>query len=138
MSTTSFDNIESALQNHLATMSGIIDIAWPNVPFSPVVGTPYLRFNILFAEPTQSTLGTTGTNEHRGFAQIDCVYPSAEGTASQRAMAGLITERFKRGTDIIASGQTITVLNVYPSGRTEDGDWLTVPITINFRSITEN
>jgi len=138
MSATAHDYIENAMRTQLATMVGVLPIAWPNSEFTPTIGTPYLRFNILFATPSQNTLGTTGTNELLGFVQVDVVYPSSGGNGLSRAMVGKITEQFKRGVVPSYSGQTVTVLNAYPSGAISDADWYTVPVTINFRACTEN
>ena len=138
MSATAFNNIESAISVKLASTPDLPDIAWPNAKFTPITGTPYLRFNILFSEPAQNTLGETGRNMLRGFAQIDCVFPALGGTQDSRATVGLIADAFKRGTDLVYNGQTVTITGVYPSGRTIESDWMTTPITINFFSIVEN
>jgi len=138
MSLTAHNYIENAMRTQLATMVGAPAIAWPNDDLTPVVGTPYLRFNILFSTPSQNTLGTNGTNEQLGFVQVDVVYPAGGGNGLSRAMVGKVTDQFKRGTLPTYSGQDVTVLNVYPSGAISDADWYTIPVTINFRACTAN
>jgi len=135
---SAFTNIENAFRATLAGMADIPPVAWPNVRYTPEVGVEYIKFDIFFAEPTQNTLGTYGTNDIRGFVQISCNYPTDEGNGAIRALVSRLTDTFKRGTDLTYSGTRVTVLNSYPSASIIESPWYTVPVTINFRAITEN
>jgi hypothetical protein len=114
MSETLYSDIRAALTAQLKTMPGLPDVAWENMPYTPVVGTPYLTPVILWAEGSQAELGVTGSNWERGIYQIACNYPPNQGSGALNAMLGKIRERFKRGTRLTYNGLTVTIRKVYP------------------------
>lgn len=99
--------IRSALEVALAAMSPSLDTVYENEPFVPVVGTPYQRVNVLFAEPDNPEVGRTTTE--RGFLQVQLAYPLDEGWGNATARAELIRDTFYRGLALTASGVTTTI-----------------------------
>ncbi len=121
----------AALQTKLSGMAALAT-AWENVPYTPVVGTPYQAAYCLFAEPENPTMGD---DYHRiqGIFQVSLFYPLSVGTASAEARADLIQSTFKRGTSM-TSGSVTVIIEKTPEispGRV-DGDRWHIPVKIRF------
>lgn len=127
--------ILGALNAKLATpaFTPTLAIAWPNVKFTPTVGTPYLRATILRGETVQSSLGSAGLNRHVGLYQIDVFYPVEKGEVLPLQIASQIVERFKRGTSMTRSGVTVRV-EAPPSilPMMIDNGWAIVPVRVRW------
>lgn len=101
--------IRAALEVALAAMSPALDTAWENVPYNPVIGTPYQRVFLLKAAPDNPEMGTFTRDQ--GFLQISLAYPLDTGPNAAEARAELIRDTFYRGATFTASGVSVTVLN---------------------------
>ncbi len=82
MSATIYTDIRAALEQRLSTMPGLPAVAWENVKYVPVVGTPYLEPALMWAEGAQAEIGATGRNWERGIYQITAVFPLDRPLAS--------------------------------------------------------
>lgn len=124
-------NIRAALETALLTISPSISSAWENVPFTPVVGTPYQHVTLLTAEPDNPEFGR-GYME-RGIFQVNLFYPIGDGAAAATARAALIRAKFERGVSFSAGGTTTTIDRT-PSvgpGRIEDDRYF-LPVKVRF------
>ena len=138
MSATVYTDIRAALEQRLSSLPGLPAVAWENVKYTPVVGTPYLEPIIMWAEATQAEIGVTGRNWERGIYQITAVYPLDKGSSALEVMTGNIREWFKRGTELQQNGLTVKVKNVYPGPRSTDNAGVRQPISIVFFCQTPN
>jgi hypothetical protein len=126
-------NIRAALETALLTISPSISSAFENVPFTPVVGTPYQHVTLLTADPDNPEFGS-GYME-RGIFQVSLFYPIGEGAAAATARAALIRAKFVRGASFSAGGTTTTIERT-PSvgpGRIEDDRYF-LPVKVRFYS----
>ena len=96
--------VRQALETALAANAGGVAIAYENVPYTPVPGTPYQAAYVLAAEPENIEIGEAYTE--RGIFQINLFYPlnTGPGAAETRALA--IRNAFARGASFTASGVT--------------------------------
>jgi len=99
--------IRAALETALAAMSPALATAWENLPYVPVVGTPYQRVNLLLADPDNPEMGRF--TQERGFLQVQLVYPLGTGPGAAAERAELIRDTFYRGLALTASGVTTTI-----------------------------
>lgn len=123
--------IRAALEVALAAMSPSLATAWENVPYSPVIGTPYQRVFLLKAAPDNPEMGTFTRDQ--GILQISLAYPLDTGPNEAEARAELIRDTFYRGATFTASGVSVTVLNtpeVAPA--IIEPDRYVVPVRIRF------
>lgn len=81
---------------------------WENTSFTPVVGVPYQRVHVLFAEPENPTFGVDHVRE-TGFMQITLHFPKQVGTGAINARIELIREVFKRNTTLEFGGVKVIV-----------------------------
>ena len=138
MSETLYKDIRAALATHLSGLSGVPAIAWENVAYTPIVGTPWIRPTVLMGQPRQAAIGDSGPNEQVGVYQIDLFYPPDQGVLPVNTMAGKIEQRFKRGTQLTYNGIRLTISKAYISALSQESDWVQVPVNINFFAFTDN
>ncbi|MFZ3286544.1 MAG: phage tail terminator-like protein [Telluria sp.] len=126
----SIAKVRMAMEKRLATMSPALATAYENVTFSPVVGTPYQRINMLQAAPADLVKGRTLT-ELSGLMQVTLFYPQGTGPAAAEARAELIKAHFKppmtltEGAVNVHVNNTARVATGFP-----DGDRYAVPVSI--------
>ena len=121
--------IRAALETALAAMSPTLASAWENMPYTPVVGTPYQRVHLLLADPENPEMGRF--TQERGFLQVQLAYPLGDGPGAAATRAELIRDSFYRGLALTASGVTTTIEKtpeIAPARIEEDRYLLTVRI----------
>lgn len=120
------------LEAALAAMSPALATASENVAFTPTVGTPYQRVNVLLAQPDPIEMSGHFHRE-QGFMQVTLCYPLNEGSAAALARAELIRTVFYRGKTFSGSGVTL-MIDRHPEiapAMTED-DRFIVPVRVRF------
>lgn len=128
--------IRQAFEKRLALLSPALSTAHENVQFTPLPGTPYQRVNLLPAAPDNSIQGGASYFE-RGLFQITLCYPQGVGAGAAEAQSQLLRTHFKRGSALLESGLTITVIEtpkVAPARL--EGDRYEIPISVAFQALT--
>ena len=130
----SLEVVRKALEKKLALLTPAIAIAYENMAFTPVLGTPYLRANLLPNSPDNSIMGQA-TYFERGIFQVTACYPLNAGTANAGAKAQAIRNHFKRGTTMVESSVTVIVTKT-PSIATAipDATHYNIPISIEYQA----
>ena len=113
---TVFNDVQTALDARLASLSGGLDIAFPNIPYEPAANETYLRASFLPAEVVQAALGASGKDRIEGIYQVD-VFTVA-----------------KRGTNLTYNNNTVRIINVSINPVIISGSWQQVPVQIDFYS----
>lgn len=133
-------DIQAALCNWLNTpaLSGTPPIAWPLVPYPPVVGTAYLAAHpVLRAAPNALALNLAGSVLRRGIFQVDAVAPDGAGESPGLTLAGLVVVRFAIGTKLVAGSYRL-LLDKEPTiaAAVKDAPWVRFPVSIPYLVIT--
>lgn len=130
----SIKSIRAGLEKHLAALSPVVSIAYENVDFSPVTGTPYQEVTLLPAQPDNSSAGQHHYIE-TGLLQVMLCYPLNGGSGNALARAELTRDHFKRGTTIIEDGIKI-IINRTPqiSPAMNENQRYKVPISIYYQA----
>ncbi len=124
--------IRSALENHLATMSGSIATAYENARYEPVAGTPFQKVNLLPALVDNPSIGAALYRE-LGIFQVSLYYPVNAGATDCATMAENIRTRFARGTTITKDSVTVMIDSTPSiSSGMIDGDRWVVAVSINY------
>jgi hypothetical protein len=108
-------------------------IAWPNKPFTPVVGSPYLRATMMPAEPLTIASFVQGENRYSGIMQVDVFVPDGDGTKRATTIADIVGNHFKRGLTVAA--QTFSILirrPPYMLSPYKDGAWWGIPVRVYY------
>ncbi len=116
--------VRAALEAKLNAMTPILAIAWQNVGYTPVTGTPYQAAHLLPATPSNPTVGD-GFYREQGIFQISLFYPLLTGAQAAEARAQLIRTTFKRGT-AMTSGSVKVLVDTTPEigqGMVDNDRW---------------
>ena len=129
---THFNDIRAALDTQLATLD--LTIAYENVHYEPVEGSPYVRATLLPTETEQLTLGTTGRDRHRGLYQVDVMFSA--GDSAVTAIPDTIADAFKRGSSFTYNGLTVSTRSASIDSGRRDAGWFIVPVIIQYYATT--
>jgi len=125
-------SVRIALESELNTIIPALATAWENVPYTPVIGTPYQSVYLLPAMPDNPTMGTEFYRE-RGIFQVSLFYPIQTGPAAAATRAQLIRTTFKRGISMTSNGVTVRIDRTPEIGQGRlDGDRWHVPVKISW------
>ena len=133
---TVFADIQSALNTRLNTLSGGYAVAWENIEYEPVQGTPYLRPTFLPAETFGATIGATGTDNQSGIYQIDVFVKAGQGHGAAVILADSIADHFKPVTELVYNGRLVRCMSVSILRGRSDNGWYQVPIEIRYLALT--
>src|SRR5262245_58927465 len=102
-------SIESALldQLRLFTTSSTIQVAWPNVKFTPpdaAINASWLRATFLPADTVTIAVASGSANQHLGIFQIDVFQGQDAGELVPARVASALIAWFKRGTRLSKNG----------------------------------
>ena len=128
----SIASVRTALETKLNAITPSVAVAWDNVGYTPVTGTPYQAAYLMPATPDNPTMGD-GFYREQGIFQISLFYPLGVGAQTAEARAELIRATFKRGT-AMTSGSVKVLVDRTPEigqGRV-DGDRWFVPVRIRY------
>lgn len=127
-------SVHTLLEDRVALTTGLPLFQRENKRITPSVGTPWSRFTLLPAEPAQESLGITGRNQLRGFAQVDLFYPQDQGTTTANAMADTVVAQVPRGL-ILEDDDIRLVVEMSWRGRGEKVEsYYQVPVSIRWRA----
>src|ERR1044072_8383922 len=127
----------SASEARTALLDGLsgaglgLDIVGTNEYAEPDVATPYLRADVLFAEPDNTEYGSNF--QDRGFLQVTVCYPVNDGLNDLMATVDSLRTTFQRGATF-TSGSTRVLVHLTPNvfpGQV-DGAHFAVPVRIPF------
>ena len=133
-----YSAIRSAFVQKLQAFPSLPSVAWENVSFTPVKGSPYLKPALLPGEPSQAECGTASQNMHPGVYQISVFAPAGAGIGALFTLRDSLLDHFKRGTVITYMGQSVQVTKAATGPVMQDTDWQHVPLSIYFRAYAPN
>lgn len=87
-------DVQQAFETWLSMMPGLPDVAWPNIEYTPVEGTSYMRTAVI--PGTSSTFNLTDLQSNPGIFQVDIYTPVGAGSAESLAFADSIYDHFER------------------------------------------
>lgn len=129
--------IRSAFVARLTAFPGLPSVAWENMRFTPVLGSPYVRPTLMPGEPTQAEIGENGCNRHVGVYQISLFFPAGKGLAAVEALRDGLVDHFKRGS-VLTGSIGVEITKAYGGPMLEEPNWIHCPVTIQYRVLASN
>ena len=131
----SLEICRKALEKRLATLTPAIAIAYENVAFIPVTGTPYHKAVLIPNETTAPAIDQA-TKIEKGIFQVSIYYPLNQGTSAAGLRAELIRAHFPAGL-VLTEGTYKVRVSRPPAiaGGMPDGAFYMIPVSIYFTSI---
>lgn len=130
----SFKDIQAALDTKLSGLPGGLPVAWENVKYSPVIGTPWIRPTLINADSQTICMGE-GNQNNPGVYRIDAFYPVGNGSGQVLDKLSQIYTHFKSDPTLTAGSITVLIRNVSILQRiVEETAWFMGSVNINFAS----
>lgn len=104
------DRIRAALELKLASVSGIPDIAWENVKYSPTTGQSFVRPTFIPTLRRPAVRGINPQMRYQGIFTVDCYSPEGNGPGNTDALAETIIEAFPATDSIYYSSVTDSLI----------------------------
>jgi len=133
-------DVESTLNNTLQSFRAEypIDVQYSNTDYTPVVGVPYLKVDLVSATTNSVGVGQNTKNREVGFYQIDIVVPSLSGKATVKQYLDGLQKYFKRGSSLVFNGVGVRVLRFRSVQEVSEAVWFRHTVRVEYRSDIEN
>jgi hypothetical protein len=130
---TAINNIRVALEAHLSSTSPALPaIAWPNVPFTPVPGTTYLRTEFIPVTRRPVTAGPDPEQRINGLYYITVYTQEDQGAAAGMGIADALLSRFNGSTAILAANVTVRLEYSEVKQPLHDPPFFAIPVEIGW------
>jgi len=103
------DKIRSVLEARLSSITGIPDIAWENVKYSPTTGRPFVQPLFLPTQQRPSVRGLNPILRYQGIFSVNCFVPEGNGPGAADDLANLIIDSFPATTDLTDGTHYVTI-----------------------------
>lgn len=136
----STEAIRIALDAKLLQLTWVTDwkkqIAFEDMPFTPVIDAPYLATNLLLNSPADLDLAGRDA-ELRGIYQVTVRYPEGKGAAGAQKIADQIALHFKPVQVFPAGARQVTIYKspAIASGYHDESGRFCVPVSIMWNSL---
>ncbi len=132
-----YDDIRAALEVKLSNVSGIPDIAYENVSYSPTTGTPFVQPRLIPVSRRPAVRGINPQNRYDGVFRVFCYAPEGNGPSVADDLADKVIDAFDATTDISftnGSDETIIVSVDYAERDNGfvDSPWYYVAVNIGW------
>lgn len=132
-----YDDIRAALEVKLSNVSGIPDIAYENVSYSPTTGQSFVQPRLIPVSRRPAVRGPNPQNRYDGVFRVFCYAPEGDGPAAADDLANKVIDAFDATTDISftnGDGDTIIVSVDYAERDNGfvDSPWYFVAVNIGW------
>ena len=131
---TAQSNALQVMQIPLVSLSSIdpSDVVYSNDDYTSVAGTPYIQTYMLFTEPFQASLGTSGFQRYEGIFQIDVHVPIGNSRILLDPILAEIRDDYKRGTTLTNANIRVECKRAWESTPYNGEGWYVTPINIRW------
>lgn len=128
----SYLKIRELLEQHLNSNAGGVAVAFENVPYSPVRGTPFQRASLIPAKTENPTVGA-GFKRERGIFQVSLYYPLNAGAQPATARAEALLAAYARGTTFVDGTLRILIHeSPFVSSSLIQEAWFMLPVSVPY------
>ena len=127
-----YDDIRSAFEVKLSSVTDVPSIGWENVQFSPTTDQPYLKPRLI---PTRREPAVRGVNPqmyYQGIFRIECYTPEGVGPSAGDDLADKIMETFDATTDVGQAGTIVSIRYAEREMAEIDGPFYMIPVNIGW------
>jgi len=127
-----YDDIRNALETQLAGISGIPDISWENVNYSPTTGSSFVKpvFNPLIREP--AVRGLNPQQYYYGSYIIEIFTPEGSGPGAGLTLASTIVENFDATDTITANSVNVCIRGSRVESSVNMDSWFMTPVVVDW------
>lgn len=103
-------DIRSALETKLLGISGLPDVAFDNIPYSPTTGTSFIRSRFMPVNRRPAVRGLNPQQLYTGTYMVTVFSPEGEGAGAAETLATTITDTFAATSSIYYDNSTNSLL----------------------------
>ena len=107
-------------------------IAYDNVPYTPTVGTSFIKASLVPTSRRPAVRGLNPSNRYQGIFAILICTPEESGSGAGLDLADAITDRFEATTDISAGGIIVSLDYAEVGLSYPDAPYYCTPVTIGW------
>ena len=127
-----YKTIRAALDVKLASVSGLPDVVFANVPYQESPDTAFITANLTPVSRRPAVVGYNPQQEYRGLYSIVICTPENQGVGTAYSYADIIAEAFDATTDISYSGEVVSVDYSEVGTSYYDSPFYRTPVTIGW------
>jgi len=122
--------IRECLDTKLSSLSGLPDVAYPNVPYTIISGTPFFKIDFIPTSITPASRGIDPYLRYQGIYSILVCTPENQGPGAGLVYADALLDHFK-ATSYVSNG-TKNVTIDYSEVRTSflDSPFYCTPVNV--------
>lgn len=127
-----YDDIRSAFEVELNSVTDVPAIAWENVSFTPTAGVPYVKARLI---PTRREPAVRGTNPqmyYQGVFRVECYVPEGNGPSAGDNLADKIIDAFEATTDLSFNTTFVSIRYAERELGTIEGAHYMIPVNIGW------
>jgi len=127
-----YDDIRVALEVKLSNVSGLPEVAWENLSYTPTTGTSFVKPRLI---PTVREPAVRGLNPqiyYQGLFRVDCFVPEGLGPAAADDLADKIIDAFEATTDVTNGSTIVSILYAEREQGMPDGAFFMIPVNIGW------
>ena len=127
-----YDDIRNALETQLAGITGIPDIAWENVNYTPTTGSTYVQptFIPLIREP--AVRGLNPQQYYAGMFRIDVMTPEGKGPGAGATLTNTLVESFEATSTLTANSVNVCIRSARVEMSISVDAWFMTPVIIDW------
>nr|WP_254628118.1 phage tail terminator-like protein [Myxococcus sp. CA040A] len=122
--------MEARVLDVLGPLLGPVNLAFPNVTFTPTAGTPWARVDHLWARTSPGSAGVDSYTRHPGVLQVLLFFPLGAGAGASLTAAQALCGGFTRGTSLVRGDTTVRVQSASVALGFRDEEWWAVPVSV--------
>ncbi len=130
-----FEAIRKALVQPLSSILEGFDLVYPNNKYESKPDRNHARIFIIMNQPTISTLGAGGYDEHTGILQVSLYTPKQRTDFPLLRAADQVEQtyqEFVRRSYLTSDGVNIRVTSIGVGASQSSDNWFFAPITISY------
>ena len=127
-----YQEIRAVFETTLNGISGLPDIAWENVSFSPTTNESYIQARMF---PTMREPANRGTNPqmyYQGYYLFEIYCPEGVGPSTADNLADTLIDNFEATTDISYDGTIVSLRYAERDNGVQEGAHYMVAVRVGF------
>ena len=124
--------LRAAFEVKLNSVSGLPEVAWENITYSPTTGTSFVKPRLV---PTVREPAVRGLNPqiyYQGIFRVDCFVPEGLGPAAADDLADKIIDAFEATTDVTNGSTIVSIRYAEREQGMPDGAFFMIPVNIGW------
>lgn len=135
---TTLNDIRVILESRLAGTQGLPSVAWPNVPFTPTTGTPYVRAEFIPVSRRPSVAGPNPEQRLSGLFYITIYTPEERGAAAGMTVADTLLSRFNGSESLVTTNGIVRIEYSEVKMPLHDPPFYAIPVEVGWFSFTNS